>query len=186
MTRNRIIISILALALSMNVVVGTKSAMADTLRKGTPVGTTVSGKIDEWDLAGSSGYGTNTIYDVRLTVLRVVRGYEAWNLIQKASETNKPPETGFEYILAHIRIAFNAAENKVSPYTLKPEVFKVYDTSDHAYACPNVLPPKPALIGKVFYPGDSSEGWVPFLVSKEHERPFMFFTGGLWFQLFYE
>ena len=177
-------IFVLSLVLVVSIVTYPPFAAAVNESEAIQVGKTVTARIVDWNPTGSSEYGTNTTYDVRITLLSVIRGNKAWDLIQAASETNRPPEAGFEYLLVRIRIACDAMGDSAIPYKVKPDVFKVYDTTNHGYASPAVLPPELALIGRVFRSNDVREGWIPFLVAKDHKRLFMFFSGGLWFQLF--
>ena len=178
-----VVVTTLALALIVNIVADTPFAVAETIREATPIGETVATNISAFG-AGASEYGANTLYDVKITLLSVIRGDKAWNLIQVANAFNKPPEAKLEYILARIRIACNSIGAPDIPYTVQPDNFKVYDTTNHAYEPPAVLAPEPALVGKVFHSGDVHEGWIPFLVAKDHNRPYIFYFGGLWFQLF--
>ncbi|MFC1534738.1 hypothetical protein ACFL7M_15400 [Thermodesulfobacteriota bacterium] len=182
--RIRLGVIMAVLALIVNFVADTPFAFAKNSRDATPVGTTATGTIDVWG-AGASEYGDNALYDVKITIEDVIRGERAWELIRVANASNPPPEEGFEYVLARMRIAcvVKRASGNLS-YKVKPDNFNVYDTNNHPYPFPAVLPPEPALIGMVFYSGDVHEGWIPFQVAKGHDRPLMFFFGGLWFQLF--
>ncbi|UCG65637.1 MAG: hypothetical protein JSW12_00840 [Deltaproteobacteria bacterium] len=153
-------------------------------REAARIGETVSGMINVWG-PGASEYGVDELYEVKITILEVLRGTEAWAHIQAISSSNKPPKDSFEYLLARIRFGYYA---KGSPgnkaYTLKQGDFKVFSKNDQAYKAPSVLPPKPELIGRVFRSGESYEGWVPFVVAKDDDQPLLFFSGGIWFQLF--
>ena len=42
-------------------------------------------------------------HDVKITVLKIVRGEKAWELIKEESVSNRPLKNGFEYLLAHIK-----------------------------------------------------------------------------------
>jgi hypothetical protein len=122
---------------------------------------------------------------VKISVDDVFRGEQAWALIKTADPANPPPEEGFEYLLARIRVACIAQSGSSSIfYTVESNDFKVYDPDGEAYIFPDVATPEPALIGKTLYPGDIAEGWITFSVAKNHPHPLMFFFGGIWFQLF--
>ena len=160
------------------------SVSASIIREAAPIYETVSGMIRVWG-TGASEYGEEELYDVKITILEVLHGKEAWERLKSAGTSNKPAKDGFKYILAHIRFEYYARGmpgNK--SYTIKEDDFKIYSKDNQAYEAPPVLPPKPGLIGRLFRSGDSYEGWVPFLVEKEDKKPLMFFSGGLWFQLF--
>jgi len=185
MKNNSIIALILTLLVfTLGAVSATPIAFSAITRNANSIGTTVSGMINLWG-AGASEYGVEELYDVKITILEVLRGNEAWARLQEASASNKPAKDGYEYILARIRFEFyskGTPGNKV--YTMKRDDFKVYSKDNQAYEAPSVWPPKPELIGKIFRSGDSYEGWVPFLVAQEDEKPLMFFFGGIWFELF--
>ena len=67
------------------------------------------------------GYGNlDRPFDVRITVLEVLRGEKAWVLIKEAGETNQAPKSGFEYLLAFIRFEYLA---KTGNYTAGMDSF---------------------------------------------------------------
>ena len=185
MKKNILITLISTLLLfSLNGISSISSVSANITREAAPIDETVSGTIRVWG-TGASEYGEEELYDVKITILEVLHGKEAWERLKSAGTSNKPANDGFKYILAHIRFEYYARGmpgNK--SYTIKEDDFKIYSKDNQAYEAPTVLPPKPGLIGRVFRSGDSYEGWVPFLVEKEDKKPLMFFSGGLWFQLF--
>src|ERR1035441_8109624 len=57
---------------------------------------------------GDQYNGGDELYDAQITVLEVVRGEQAWTMVKSASDSNKPPDVGFEYLLARIRFEFSA------------------------------------------------------------------------------
>ena len=67
-----------------------------------PIGTAVKTEIHCGDSAGSM-----EPYDASITVLQVLRGNEAWNLLKEANPSNKQPQTGYEYIL--VRLSFTTS-----------------------------------------------------------------------------
>jgi hypothetical protein len=177
-----LVFSLIVLALSAVPAVPISSSAIT--RNGNPIGTKVSCMINVQG-PGASEYGSEELYNVKITVREVVRGKEAWARLQAASPSNKPAEDGYEYVLAHILFEFyskGAPGNKA--YTIKQDDFKVYSENNQAYEAPSLRPPKPELIGQVFRSGDSHEGWVPLLVAQKEEKPHMFFFGGVWFELY--
>lgn len=169
---------------AINCVLDLSSVSGETTRKGAMIGEQLSGTINVWG-AGASEYGDEEVYDVKITILEVLRGEEAWTRLQAVDSSNVRPRDGLEYILAHIRFEYFA---KTSPgnksYTIKQDDFKVYSEENRAYEPPKVSSPQPELIGKRFRSGDSHEGWITFLTATDNEKPFVFFIGGMWFQLF--
>jgi len=172
------------LVFSLNGISHISSVYANITREAASIDETVSGMIRVWG-PGASEYGEDELYDVKITILEVLRGKEAWERLQSASTSNQPAKDAFEFVLARIRFEYHARGmpgNK--SYTIQKDDFKVYSKDNRAYEGPRVLPPKPGLVGRILRPGDSCEGWVPFLVEKEDKKPFIFFSGGMWFQLF--
>jgi hypothetical protein len=134
-------------------------------------------------------------YDVKVTLLQVVRGKEAWERIQTASTSNKPAKAGFDYVLARIRFELKA---NVSPgdksFALGMPLQLIAMSADgKEYESVPVIPPKPELSGAL-RAGGSVEGWVAFVVEQKDSKPLMAFdpaSGGatlrgkvLWFQLY--
>jgi hypothetical protein len=146
---------------------------------------------------GDQYNGGDELYDVRITVVEVVRGEKAWQLVKGASASNKPPGAGFDYLLARVRFEFSS---RTSPehysYTLDPAQF-VATSADNKMYGPAVLAegPKPALHATL-HSGDSAEGWVAFLVPRGDHTPLMLFHedvgnlshegNGSLFKLYYE
>jgi hypothetical protein len=186
--RKEIFIGITLICLAANVqapasIVASRPSDTTAQRSATPVGTAVSCTIDV-EGVGPSEYGLHELHDVKITVLEVMRGDKAWELIRATDSSNRPPDTGFEYILARIRFEYSMQGSQGSmPYTLNQGFFKLYSAENKEYAVPSIVSPQPELIGKVFYSGSSYEGWVPFTAAT-NDKPFLFYTpGSAWFQL---
>jgi hypothetical protein len=156
-----------------------------TTPNAAPVGTTLEGIMVIWVNLEAPGYGNMESYNVKVTILEIVRGEKAWEQIKAADTSNKPPNAGFEYILARIRFGYYAKGSGNTPYTMKPGDFTALSADKRGYEIPSTVPPKPELIGRVFSPGDSYEGWVPFLVAKNDNKPLMLYAPVvMWFQLY--
>jgi hypothetical protein len=117
------------------------------------------------------------LYDAKITVLEVVRGEKAGELVRAAGASNRPPNKDFEYLLARLRFAFTA---RTAPgdqtYTLRPAQFSAISPEGKEYAPPVLAQqPVPALSG-VLKPGDSREGWVTLTVPRNNAKPLMLFT----------
>jgi hypothetical protein len=154
-----------------------------------PVGRTVSGIVE-----CGEGYTSHELYDMKITLLQVIRGEQAWKRLQAASSSNKPAETGTEYLLARIKYDYSA---RGLPGTcvlqLAPDEFTAYSASGEDYKAVSVVSPKPEL-HKGLKSGESFEGWVVFAVAKDDKAPLMFYSaadsggavqhgGGKWFLL---
>jgi hypothetical protein len=153
-----------------------------------PAGTTVSGIIE-----CGEGYTSHELYDMKITLLEVIRGEQAWKRIQTASSANKPAESGTEYILARIRYEYFArGVPGLCAHPLTPEEFTAYSAKGEDYRTVSVAPPKPEL-RKSLKSGESFEGWVAFAVAKDDKAPLMSYSadsggavqhgGGKWFLL---
>jgi hypothetical protein len=153
-------------------------------RSAAPVGEPVEGMIQVSGPAASA-YGAQEFHSVRVAVLRVLRGDAAWERILEADESAQPSESGFEYLIARVKLEYDpdGAGGALS-YEVKPDDFKIYSEDDREYERPSLKAPKPALTGQAFYPGDVHEGWLCFKVAGTDRKPLLFFYGGMWFQLY--
>jgi len=124
------------------------------------------------------GYTSHELYDMKIALLEVVRGEEAWKRIREASATNKPAPSGSEYLLARIRFEYKARELPgLCVHPLLPEQFTAYSSSGEEYAPVSLISPKPEL-RKDLKSGESFEGWVVFMVSQQDKAPLMSYAAG--------
>jgi hypothetical protein len=150
----------------------------------TPIGVARATKI-----VIGEGYVTDTdSVEVRITLLEVVRGKQAWELVKAANPLNKPPAPGFEYIVARIKFEFGekGAIGNQKTYAVRDEQFASVSEGGRQYESPSIVQPKPALNGRL-YVGESIEGWVTFLVAVDDKKPLMSFGHNyyrVWFRLF--
>jgi hypothetical protein len=139
------------------------------------------------------GYTSHELSDMKITLLEVIRGEQAWKRIQAASSANKPAESGTEYLLARIKYEYFArGVPGLCIHPLAPEEFTAYSAKGEDYQAVSIVPPKPEL-RKGLKSGESFEGWVAFAVAKEDKAPLMFYSadsggavqhgGGKWFLL---
>jgi hypothetical protein len=145
-----------------------------------PTGVTASAIVELSDM-----YRSPEIYDAKITVLEILRGEEAADLIDNAGDSNAPARSGFEYLLAHIRFEFfarGAPGDKT--WNLSAKQFHAFSRNGTRYATPSIVPPEPELAGEL-RPGDSQQGWIVFEVTKQDRKPLMIFDqGNVWFQLY--
>jgi hypothetical protein len=130
--------------------------------------------------------GVETV-EAEITVLEIVRGEKAWNMVKAADPSNKPPDAAMEYIAARIRFVFGAkgAPGELT-YGVRDEQFASVSGSGRQYEHPAIAPPKPELRGRL-YQGDSLEGWVALLVSIDDQKPLMSFGNNynrVWLKLY--
>jgi hypothetical protein len=113
---------------------------------------------------------------MKITLLQVLRGEEAWKRIKEASGSNKPAAPGLEYILARVKFEYHA---RTIPgkcvHPLAPEQFVAYTADGDGYKPSSAAPPKPEM-RKGVKSGDSMEGWLVFAVAKDDRAPLMSFT----------
>ncbi len=134
-------------------------------------GTTISGIVE-----CGEGYTSHELYDMKITLMEVVRGEEAWKRIKEASETNKPADPGFEYVLARIRFGYYARGNPgLCIHPLSPDQFTAYSSNGEDYRNPTVAIPKPEL-RQSLKSGDIFEGWIVFQIPKEDKAPLLSYS----------
>jgi hypothetical protein len=193
--RRRMIVCALA-TLMLTIAVCTNSLAQTTVPRpgSSPLSPAPTGLPVKAIVECGKGYISHELYDATITVLEIVRGAKAWDLIKEATLSNKPPNVGFEYILARIRFEYFARgfPGECS-HELRPEQFTAVSANGKEYKALSVVPPKPELSGRL-HSGDSLEGWVAFLVLQQDRKPMTTFTadvggailhgGGVWFQLY--
>jgi hypothetical protein len=82
------------------IAVGQVSSILDPYPIGTPVTTTIT--------FGDAYATAIETYDAKITMIEVMRGERAWDLLNKQNASNRQPDPEFEYILARVRFEFTA------------------------------------------------------------------------------
>ena len=124
------------------------------------------------------GYTSHELYDMKIALLEVIRGEEAWKRIREASAANKPAESGSEFVLARIRFEYQARELPgLCVHPLLPEQFMAYSAGGEDYKPASVVPPQPEM-RKELKSGESFEGWLAFLVAQQDKAPLMSYSAG--------
>ena len=127
------------------------------------------------------GYTSHELYDMKIALLEVIRGEEAWKRLRETSAANKPADSGSEYILARIRFEYQARELPgLCVHPLLPEQFTAYSAGGDDYKPVSVVPPPPEL-RKDLKSGETFEGWIVFMVARQDKAPLMSYaaaTGG--------
>jgi hypothetical protein len=119
-------------------------------------------------------------YEMKITVVRVLRGAPAETLVKAASARNPAPHKDYQYVAARIRLELSA---RVAPandsYALDPSQFSSISPGGAAYPTPKlVAQPKPGLHATL-RSGDSVEGWVVLLVPRAERLPLLLFAPDL-------
>lgn len=98
-----------------------------------------------------------TTEDWELSILDVIRGEEAWKMVQEANQFNEPPLEGFEYIAVKVHVRYIGTEDNA--VNLDGSFFKSTGSAGILHDMPSVVDPSPQL-DIWLYPGGESEGWV--------------------------
>lgn len=152
-------------------------------------GTTVAGIIE-----CGEGYTSHELYDVKITLQEVDRGEKPWLRLKALSNENRPPQQGYDYVLARVKFEYEARGRPGNcEHTVKRSHFTALSMQGEIYPVPEVTVPKPALSGPM-HSGDTLDGWLAFEVTKDDKKPLMTFSvddagavqhgGKLWFQLY--
>jgi len=155
--------------------------------RSNPVGTNTPLSIWVGSTGSASSYDND--YEVRITLLQIVRGSAAWQLIHDANMFNDPPETGFEYILAKVQFEYLTGPTLDTAYDVSTVWFDAISSDGAEYDMPWVVEPEPSIDSNL-YPGASHQGWIAFQVATSDAKPVMTFgrkydgTGGIWFKLY--
>jgi len=103
--------------------------------------------------------------DVR--VLEIVRGEQAWLLIDAAFPFNDPPPTGWEYLL--LRLWVKNTSTAMDEAWVNSADFHLTGSGLISYPASPVVVPDPELNAHLPFAGDS-EGWVAFLTRQGDNR----------------
>ena len=126
-------------------------------------------------------------YTAAVSVLEVIRGEEALNMVMDANMFNRQPADGKEYIVVKARVAVNdVKENKA--VSVSKYMFDCFSSGNTEYGRSFTVDPEPSLSGDI-YAGGSIAGYMTFLADKDDSAPKIVFgrnfdgTGGIWFSI---
>ncbi len=109
-----------------------------------------------------------------ITVVQVLRGEPAWNVIREAYRFNLPPVPGTEYMLAWIRIDYTRGPEGHTDWVNQLD-FGLLSSEGHDYYIPfNLRPPQPFLSARL-YPGARIEAWTIWQVDVSDPAPLLVF-----------
>jgi len=127
-------------------------------------------------------------YSAKITVEDIIRGSEAWSMVQNANMFNDPAKDGYEYIVIKIKFELlDIPDGKV--FNLSSYDFKLVSANGKEYDNSTVVDPVPSLDSKL-YKGASNEGYTVFEVEQTDVKPVIAFgrnydgTGGIWFKAY--
>ena len=130
--------------------------------KGKPVGTrsnplpygdTITVKENIYD-DNFNSYAASV--DIKLT--EVIRGEEAWKIIQEENQFNEPADEGFEYMLVKVAGTLVDAETEDDSLYFSDMNFKFVSNDGDVYELKSVVIPNELM--KELYNGGSAEGYI--------------------------
>jgi len=95
--------------------------------------------------------------DWELSITDVVRGPDAWTMLQEANPYNDPPADGMEYIAVKIHVRSIGTADK--PASIDASLFTSTGSAGVTYDQPSASAPDPALEISLF-PGGQYDGWL--------------------------
>jgi hypothetical protein len=101
--------------------------------------------------------------DWDISVNDIVRGDEAWTMIQEVNQYNAPPDEGMDYIAVKIRARYIGTEDYGTH--ISNNSFGIIGINYELNRQPQVVPPEPEL-EYWLYPGGEVEGWAVYQVAK--------------------
>jgi len=129
------------------------------------------------------------VYKYNITLLEIVRGEEAWGMVEDARSYADPPPSGFEYLVAKIRFEYLEGPTPEESILVYGDMFTAVSSEGKAYENPTMaFDPEPSLHVDL-YPGASHEGWAVYTVSVQDDKPLLTFGklafgGCTWWQLY--
>ncbi len=100
--------------------------------------------------------------DWEMSVVEVIRGPEAWNMVLAANQFNDPPADGFEYVA--IKVYVHNIGTKDEATDINKYSFNTTGSAGILHDVPSVVEPEPALSVSL-YPGGEFEGWIIMLAA---------------------
>jgi hypothetical protein len=159
---------------------GTELESGFSFNSAMPIGGTVSAIVELSDM-----YRAPETYDVRITVLEILRGEKSNDLMKRTNVSHAVMPNGFEFLLVHIRFEYSARGipgDKI--WDLSGEQFNAFSHDGRLYKNQPIILLESRLSG-LLRSGDSRQGWVAFEVAKHDKKPLMTFNpGNVWFQLY--
>src|SRR5579872_546067 len=138
-----------------------------------PVGVPLSTIIE----FGDDYNGGDELYDAKITILEVIRGEKALDLVRHAGASNPAPKAGSDYVLARIRFQFSArAVPEDHDYTLNSSQFTAMSAGGVTYPAPVLAVPVQPALHATLRSGQSTEGWIVLQVPHADVAPLMLFT----------
>lgn len=128
-------------------------------------------------------------YTANVTVEQIIRGAQALAMMNNASESNDPPKSGYEYLLAKVKFKLLDIDGGKSLSVVGGWDFILVSQEGKVYHQVMEVEPDPQL-DATLYKGASNEGWAVFLVKPDDLKPMIAYsvnhdgTGGIWFKAY--
>jgi hypothetical protein len=180
------------------VTIGVNSAPGCSAQNAASLGTPVRTIIERGD-----AYLTPQLYNLEITVLETIRGKDASERVRNEGLKGTGPRAGakshFDFLLVRIKLGYTRKVRGLGDefYSLTDGQFVAVSSDNKTeYEIPSVLKqPQPQLLGEIFSPGDSREGWLLLQVPEDEKKPFLIFKrkhiegvygiwGHVWFKLY--
>jgi len=164
-----------------SVYVGTQPGAATGYSRNNPAPNNVALTVNYVDYFDS--------YNATVTVTQIIRGAEAWSMIQDANQFNEQPKDGYEYILVKIKVTMNSVKDDAA-FDMASYEFQSFNADNAEYNnMTSVVTPDPTLDGQM-YAGATKEGYLVFEVKTDDAKPKIVFgsqydgSDGIWFRLY--
>ena len=116
--------------------------------------------------------GSPIAHDISL--VEVLRGEAAWELIQEAYQFNSPADPGTEYLLARVRMDYSSGPDGQTDWVHQLD-FGLLSTQGYAYGVPWWLTPPEPFLSAQLYPGATITGWTVWQVAIDDSNPMLIF-----------
>lgn len=139
-----------------------------------PVGETIKTTIERGD-----AYLSPEIYNLQITVLEIIRGDKATELLKANDISVQEPEPGYVSIVVRIALDYSRKVRGLGdePFTLTEGQFTaVSSISGQEYVIPRIShQPDPQLIDVSLAPGETREGYIVLRIAENDKGPYMIF-----------
>ena len=95
--------------------------------------------------------------DWEITVTDMVRGEEAWAIVQTTNQFNEPPAEGMEYVAVELQVRYIGTDERT--VNISGADFSLTGEFNILYNWPSIVDPEPAL-DVYLYPGGQYDGWT--------------------------
>ena len=119
----------------------------------------------------------------QVTVLEVIRGQNAWNIIYQANMFNEPAKEGMEYAIAKIGVNYQTSSQEDLTLNITDWEFKSV-SNNQIFSTSSIVPPEPALNVNLF-PGGYGEGYIVLDIFAADPVPLIIYNELLSTDMFY-